>query len=333
MRTNRPIPDMTWAEEPHRKRFSSPYGRRENLVWLKNFCFGPGRRHRDLTRFMAQDARLSSVEPRVSMAFIGDVMPTSGGRCVPGSGLREFLEDVDYLVLNLEGVISKDRRVLNGVRHAKSILVFLSELFPVERTVIGCANNHSGDCGWREFRRCYGVLESRGWRVVGRRDEPSVVLEDAVQVTACTLWSNQPCGYVAPLEGHNGEFSADAPFSILFPHWGYEMELHPRPDQIALARELLGEWDLIVGHHSHCPQPITRYGDRCVAYSLGNFCCRSTREQFRYGIIVKVGVGPDYRGKWQIGPVSWRFTRQRARSRRAVEIEVGDTCRLYLAGG
>jgi hypothetical protein len=281
---------------------------------------------------MPHDVRVSSVDPRVTIALIGDVMPTSGNRCIPGRRLGEFLEDADYLVLNLEGVISKDRRVINGLRHAKSILGFLSELFPVERTVIGCANNHSGDCGWREFNRCYGLMQNRGWRVVGRRDQPSVLLEDAVQVTACTFWSNQACEFIASMEGRNGGFSADAHFNILFPHWGYEMELYPRPNQIALAKELLGEWGLIIGHHSHCPQPITWYGDGCVAYSLGNFCCRSAREQFRYGLIVKLEVGPSRRGKWQIGRVSWKFTRQRTRGLRAVEIEVTDTCRLYPGG-
>lgn len=61
-------------------------------------------------------------------------------------------------------------------------------------------------------------------------------------------------------------------------HWGYEYEFFPRPQQVAVAHQLV-EWgvDVIIGHHSHVLQPIEFYRPErlhgqsaLIAYSLGN---------------------------------------------------------------
>lgn len=64
--------------------------------------------------------------------------------------------------------------------------------------------------------------------------------------------------------------------NILFPHWGYELETYPRPEIVHLAKTYAREFDAILGHHPHTVQPFTtdrlRYGNRPIAYSLGDFC-------------------------------------------------------------
>lgn len=64
-------------------------------------------------------------------------------------------------------------------------------------------------------------------------------------------------------------------FVILLLHWGGNMEngLYPHYDQRKLARSLIDEGaDMIVGHHSHTLQPLERYKNKYIFYSLGNFC-------------------------------------------------------------
>jgi len=320
---------FTWAAEQPRRRFASPYDWRETLRWMRNYCFGPSRKHRGLVSFLPQDTRLAAIDSRRTIAFVGDVMPPFRTSFAAGERLRAFLSDAEYLVLNMEGVISNDRRVLNAMRHDPSILDFLQEFLPPDRTIISFANNHAGDCGWSGFQQCYHLLKSEGYRVFGRRDEPSLSLDGGIQITACSFWSNQPCPFITWFEAIGAEADRQAAFKILYPHWGYELQLYPRPQSVELGRQLLDRWDMVIGHHAHCPQPVTRCGDRLLAYSLGNFTSSFFRERYRYGIVVKTEIGPGSQGTWQTGRVQWRFTRQVPVGQRRCEVELSDDCRFF----
>ncbi len=69
-----------------------------------------------------------------------------------------------------------------------------------------------------------------------------------------------------------GAREAGAEVVIASIHWGVEFVADPTADQVALATRLMdsGEVDLVIGHHAHVVQPIEAFGDRYVAYGLGN---------------------------------------------------------------
>ena len=55
-------------------------------------------------------------------------------------------------------------------------------------------------------------------------------------------------------------------------HWGDELDYKPNNNQVKLGRLTIDSGaDLVVGHHSHRINPIEKYKDRYIAYSLGNF--------------------------------------------------------------
>ena len=55
-------------------------------------------------------------------------------------------------------------------------------------------------------------------------------------------------------------------------HWGQELDYKPNQNQINLGRAAIDAGaDLVLGHHSHRINPIERYKDRYIVYSLGNF--------------------------------------------------------------
>jgi len=54
-------------------------------------------------------------------------------------------------------------------------------------------------------------------------------------------------------------------------HWGVEKETLPEPDQMRFAHAMVDMGvDVVVGHHPHVLQPIERYHNGVIAYSLGN---------------------------------------------------------------
>lgn len=68
-------------------------------------------------------------------------------------------------------------------------------------------------------------------------------------------------------------------------------------------------WNLIFGHHSHVPQPITDYNSRVLAFSGGNFTSSQTRKKHISGLILKCQIGQLKNSKQLgIGKVDWSYS-------------------------
>ena len=74
-----------------------------------------------------------------------------------------------------------------------------------------------------------------------------------------------------------------ADFTIVFPHWGTEYMLQPNYSQKSWAKWFIENGaDLIIGNHSHCPQPAewitaSNGNEGLCYYSLGNFISNQSR--------------------------------------------------------
>jgi hypothetical protein len=215
--------------------------------------------------------------------------------------------------------------------HQEEVLRALKRLFPPERTVLTNANNHTCDFGWVEFNKSYQLQKKHGFLVIGRKDQPSILLNGHINVANVTQWSNQPCTYLAEFTDIDEAYDP-AVFNVLSPHWGYEMQMYPNPEQIAEGKDLLRNWDMIVGHHSHAPQVITAYETddvrRLLAYSLGDFCTYLEIEKYRHGIVVKTEVGPDSEGNWKVGRVEWRCSAIDQVDEKTTRARLADPCEL-----
>jgi poly-gamma-glutamate synthesis protein (capsule biosynthesis protein) len=66
--------------------------------------------------------------------------------------------------------------------------------------------------------------------------------------------------------------AAGAEVVIASLHWGIEDQHEPTADQRDTAEAILADpaVDLIIGHHAHVVQPFEKFGDKWVAYGLGN---------------------------------------------------------------
>ncbi len=322
-----------WAREVPRKMVSTPYSFCENLVWIKNNLFGPSSKYKELTQFIPESTILNEISPKLKLGFFGDIMQMKGRKLEFGDDLKHFFADVDYLIGNFEGVISSSKGGLMASVQSEAILIALKSLFAPEKTVLTNANNHTCDFGWKEFNKSYQLQKDHGFLAVGRKDEPAILLDTRVNLANVTKWSNQPCTHIADFNDIDAAFNSDAVFNILSPHWGYEMQLYPNPDQIQKGKDLLEKWDMIVGHHSHCPQVITYYegnnSKKLLAYSLGDFSTHLKIEKYLYGIVVKAEVGPNSEGEWQVGRVEWRFSTVNHVDEATTKIGLAEECEFF----
>ncbi len=89
----------------------------------------------------------------------------------------------------------------------------------------------------------------------------------------------------------DARLSAD--FVVVSLHAGIEYEFEPADYQVELAHAAIDAGaDLVLGHHPHVVQPVERYRDRYILYSLGNFVfdqwwSRETCE----GLIARLVIG------------------------------------------
>jgi len=229
---------------------------------------------------------------------------------------------------NFEGVLADPRapQVFMGQRHGLEVFDFLAALAPTAQVLPGVANNHAADYGRAQLTHSCRLLNSRGIQVFGLADQPAVLVSGAVLIAAGTEWSNRPAGYVARLEQLGG--LGPGSFRILYPHWGYEMQAYPHPRQVAACGRELAGWHMIVGHHSHWPQPVTLHETegrrRVVAYSLGNFTFGLRLAKHQRGTVLVVRLGPGADGRWTAGGIQWQQVAIRFFRGGRAEVELAD---------
>ncbi len=299
---------------------ASPYNVTESIYWLAKNVSGTIRNNSGIVENIPNSCILNrNVRSRYKLGFVGDILPAKNRSVNISPGVKEFFSDSDYLIGNFEGTITGSRKnaliLLSDLRHNKKNIETLIDLFPPERTYLSVSNNHAGDFGKEEFLKSVKVLESRNFNVFGWNERPYFDINDDIRIVSGTMWSNRDRDYVFMLKDAEHQMRPGA-FNFLYPHFGYEFELYPRPEIVALARHLIRKFGAIIGHHSHCPQPVSAESvngiNKVVAYSLGDFSGALTTKKYQYGIVLKVELGQNGSGEWLLGKVEWHLTRCRS---------------------
>ena len=85
-------------------------------------------------------------------------------------------------------------------------------------------------------------------------------------------WMGNEISVDAVLDAARDARAAGAEVVIASLHWGIEDQHEPTADQRETAEAILADpaVDLIIGHHAHVVQPYEKFGDKWVAYGLGN---------------------------------------------------------------
>jgi hypothetical protein len=308
----------------------TPYSMKESIKRIRRTIFGPKKNNTCSVDYIPKSFQLNEITPKFTISFIGDIMAMNSKQLIIEQSVKQFIKGSDFLIGNFEGTITSEKKKLMDKRHKPQIMDTLETLFPPNKTFLSVANNHSGDFGVDRFSTSVNQLKERGFNVFGTEENPFIDLSDEIRVVGSTRWSNRPCNYLVELEDSN-RYIKEGSFNILFPHWGYELELYPRIEIINHGRISLEKFDALIGHHSHCPQPISFFPidnrNKLIAYSLGDFCLGSEstkREVMQYGVVIKAEIGKDPEGKWLIGKVEWNFLKSFSLSKKKTVVKTVD---------
>jgi poly-gamma-glutamate synthesis protein (capsule biosynthesis protein) len=253
----------------------------------------------------AAAAPSASAGREYTLLFTGDIMLSRavGARMeaqknwsLPFHLIADTLRNADLRYCNLECPVS-DPRVIEG-------------LTATGFNVASQANNHTYDWGPEALVDSMERLRAAGIQPVGsgqnilaahypllvqvgglriaflayvnidpkeaaaRVDRPGVAWLDPVQVLA-------DIRFARPL----------ADLVIVCPHWGMEYALQPTRAQVDMAHHMVDAGaDMIVGSHPHVVQPLEKYHDHWIAYSLGNFIFDQQDPATHHGLMLKATI-------------------------------------------
>jgi len=226
----------------------------------------------------------------ISMIFTGDLMPFGDTKPSHTMALEQFLSSADYIVFNLEGVVTDRRRFL-ALSHSDTPLYDYLHTSFGRGVILNVANNHASDFGRKAFSLQNQRLRDQGFLVIGDTPAP-LTIEDQITLSARTFLSNQPpiietLSLTHPSISHEWRLLQHT-YNIFMPHWGYEMHLSPTQEQIALYHSIVPAiYDSVIGNHAHTPQPVYLSESSVLATSLGNYCYLNHNPNHWMGSLLK----------------------------------------------
>ncbi len=268
---------------------------------------------------------LPSPTSPIQLAFVGDVM---FGRYVGGSlqpipasprlltGARGPLTAADLAIANLETPIveAPPRRGPRERRRFVGSAAHVALLAAAGIDAVSLANNHADDMDDAGAAATVAILARHGIAVLGSAvaTPPAVRVETLaasgwrLAIVAVTTVRNrsQRAGalelpYLAPADLATiaapviARARQDHHRVIVLVHWGTEGRHHPAPWQRQAAHALVDAGaDLVIGSHPHVLQPIERYRDGVIAYSLGNFVFDNRAPRQSRTAVLTIGLTP-----------------------------------------
>ncbi len=232
---------------------------------------------------------------RLRMAAVGDVMLADQHSCF-GFGIRSQYDGVGYDRLLIDASLRdllqrahvtignmecsyNDRLPLRFGEHVMAVNSKAVEyLGTLGFNVMNLANNHMLEHGPDALNAMQAALIRQKIAYCGLGEPLRCVFGDKtlsfLGYTAVPDYKNMD--YIAiwrqsELERVRAEADTGA-FVVVSMHWGNEFIPMPSPAQVDLGHALVDAGArLILGSHPHVLQPVERYGDALIIYSMGNF--------------------------------------------------------------
>jgi gamma-polyglutamate biosynthesis protein CapA len=227
------------------------------------------------------------------------------------NNLKEIFLNADLSVMNLEGPIIGTNiiRTLSPWEGNPGIVDLLRSS---KINVLNLANNHILEHGAKGYRDTISIIEESGINIIGSTQNSGIYRLDndggvSVAMAGLNAIHDIPnCNCYVELNEENisgvlsNEDMKSADVKVLVFHWGDEYVHIPSWEQVQIARKAIDMGaHIVVGHHPHVIQPIEKYKDGIICYSLGNFVFDMLWSQdVRIGMILEVCLNKNGIESW-----------------------------------
>jgi len=183
----------------------------------------------------------------------------------------------DFRIANLEGPITNNKSVVTPNNLSFTFSPNYLEPLKNNFNIVNLGNNHTHNFGRKGLAQTHNYLTDFGIKYFGdpynTTSSLSLIIEKN-KIKIGLVGFHQLIGYGFDYfleEIKNLRPQVD--FLIALPHWGIEYNnTNPGQLQKTQARQIVDAGvDMIIGTHPHVIQPIEKYNDKLIFYSLGNF--------------------------------------------------------------
>jgi len=193
--------------------------------------------------------------------------------------LISLIDSHDYLVINLEGVITESINTRED--KATSFKIDINHLIHLQKQVsaeiiLFLSNNHIFDFGEEGLNECLKALEGKGFRFLLnslklQKENEDVFLnaftsEEPSVMSVMKSSSHHFYSYYDDLSRFKGSGR-----NIAICHWGDEYVSVPHNRILERGEKFASVFDLTIGHHPHVVQGAKSYSNSKIYFSLGNF--------------------------------------------------------------
>jgi poly-gamma-glutamate capsule biosynthesis protein CapA/YwtB (metallophosphatase superfamily) len=260
-------------------------------------------------------ARITSIRCCSSFGWPVPTTERTGNR----GAVRELLRGGDLTMANLESAVVPNARIATGGFRFHGRPEMLDGIANAGFDLMSLANNHIGDAREQGILNAMRELEERGIAHVGAGRTPAEARRPAIMEVGGQRVAVLACDAIAPryharpdrvgAQACRDERLVDeiratreaADVVIVFPHWGREYRVAPRPYQRQLAADWVGAGaDMVIGAHSHWAGAMEEIDGRLVFYSLGNFVFDQTwQTETQLGLVIELTfAGSDLVQAW-----------------------------------
>jgi len=238
---------------------------------------------------------------RLTIFAVGDIMLDRGVAYVvkkDGKGdykfpflkIADYLKKADILFGNLESVISDKGEKVGSIYSFRAKPEAIDGLVFAGFDILSCANNHIFDYGRLAMEDSLKRLEDAGIDYVGagfneEEVHSGIIKEIKGTKIAFLAYANKGSEYWQAKENNSGigwlndkiaddikKAKEKSDLVIVSMHFGEEYQSAPSEEQEYFAKLAIDSGaDLVIGSHPHTVQPVEKYKQGWIAYSLGNF--------------------------------------------------------------
>lgn len=242
------------------------------------------------------------------------------------SGVSDLWKDSDYVAGNLECVLldnasdyEKNDKEIHINAETKTANVLKENGF----TLVSLANNHLADFKAKGVVNTLDTLDKVGLKHVGAGRSLTEAAEydiqeiNGVKIATIAVSDIIPKDFAArdskagilttkTLKYYQAvkDASEKADLVIANIHWGVEYGMTETEAQQQLARNLIN-WgvDVVIGSHPHVLQPVEKYGDGIIFYSMGNFVFDQGWSRTKDSMVLNYYVDEDGNCSFEITPI------------------------------
>lgn len=197
----------------------------------------------------------------------------------------DVISEGDLLFLNFESALAH-RNNLSGLPIDKAVYLAPLETLDLLNSldipiIANIANNHFAQHGPKVTDYTINQLERHGIIVIGKNNKPVELSKNGInfQIWGVSLVNDKSIyssyfksSYEDLIENLEKSEKVENEIRIISIHWGKEYNTIESNEQRELARKLSEQgFDIILGHHPHTIQPVSKIDDTWVIYSHGNF--------------------------------------------------------------